>query len=315
MPDAAIRCSERGYLSAVFRISLTDGLVMFSIIIPTFNYAHFLRDALASVKNQSTDDYEVIVVDDGSTDDTPTLLSELQWPKMRYLCQTRQGQGAARNAGIAEAHGDHLIFLDADDQFLPGALQSFQAAIDEFPNHHLYIGGRQIYDNGKTKKENSLQPISQNHEKNFARYLSGQLKLCQGRFAVKRECLIDYNYPKNLRNGEDAALFAHLLARYSLVSFPEPVVRITKHQTSQRHALSAINDGGLAQINALFDATKLPPWAMAYKGQYHAQWLISLSKLHAQQGDTATARRLYGQAIRLAPKSLLRARHWRWMIC
>lgn len=91
-----------------------------SVIIPVFNYAHFLRACVDSVVSQDVDDVEVLVVDDGSTDDTATVAATL--PGIRYIHQPNQGLSAARNTGIAHARGEYLLFLDADDQLAPGTL-------------------------------------------------------------------------------------------------------------------------------------------------------------------------------------------------
>lgn len=95
-----------------------------SVIIPAYNYAHFLPRTLGSVLGQSIDaPVEVIIVDDGSTDDTAKVAASFG-NRVRYIYQHNQGHSAARNTGIAHASGEALVFLDADDLILPGALQS-----------------------------------------------------------------------------------------------------------------------------------------------------------------------------------------------
>ncbi len=94
---------------------------LISVIIPTYNAGHFLSDAIASVRLQAYEPLETIVVDDGSTDDTRSLMAE--WPEVRYLHQPNQGASAARNAGIAAATSDLLAFLDVDDLWTPDHLR------------------------------------------------------------------------------------------------------------------------------------------------------------------------------------------------
>lgn len=91
-----------------------------SIIIPAFNAARYLPDAIASIRRQHYAPLEVIVVDDGSTDDTEQVVS--QWPDVRYIRQENAGVSKARNAGIEAASGDLLAFLDADDLWTPDHL-------------------------------------------------------------------------------------------------------------------------------------------------------------------------------------------------
>jgi glycosyltransferase involved in cell wall biosynthesis len=91
------------------------GLV--SVITPTFNSCRYLRRVVASVANQTVPVYEHIIIDDGSTDDTPRVLNELaaEYPHLHIIRQNRAGAAAARNRGIAVARGRYIAFLDVDD--------------------------------------------------------------------------------------------------------------------------------------------------------------------------------------------------------
>src|SRR5258708_15666443 len=91
-----------------------------SIIIPSFNHGQYLLDALKSIWLQSYKTVEIIVVDDGSTDNTGDILKE--YPQVKYIYQNNQGLSAARNTGIKNSSGEFLIFLDADDWLLPGSI-------------------------------------------------------------------------------------------------------------------------------------------------------------------------------------------------
>ncbi len=101
-----------------------------SVIIPTFNRAHILGRAITSVLGQTDTDLELIVVDDGSSDDTAALIRKFPDPRLRYVQQPRNlGVSAARNRGIAEARGEWLAFLDSDDLWLPQKLERQFAAL------------------------------------------------------------------------------------------------------------------------------------------------------------------------------------------
>ena len=94
---------------------------LISVVIPTFNAARFLPEAIASIRDQLYEPLEIIVVDDGSTDETKCVAQ--QWPDVRFLHQPNLGPSAARNAGIQAARGDLLAFLDADDLWTPNHLR------------------------------------------------------------------------------------------------------------------------------------------------------------------------------------------------
>lgn len=95
-----------------------------SVIIPTYNRALMVKDAIQSVLDQTYTDYEIIVVDDGSTDDTSRVINGLRSysRKVHYIHQGNKGRSAARNIGVRAARGDYIAFLDSDDMFLPEKL-------------------------------------------------------------------------------------------------------------------------------------------------------------------------------------------------
>jgi len=98
----------------------SDPLV--SIVVPCYNHGHYLGQAIASVLAQTYSNYEIIVVDDGSQDDTRSVVERFGSPKIRYLFQENRGRSNARNAGLAVASGDYIAFLDSDDFYLPEKL-------------------------------------------------------------------------------------------------------------------------------------------------------------------------------------------------
>ena len=103
-----------------------------SVVIPTYNRVTFLKDAIDSVLAQTFLDFELIVVDDGSTDDTPKLLSSYN-NKVRVITQTNQGPSAARNRGIETAKGEWIAFLDSDDVWKPDKLKKQAQFITDNP--------------------------------------------------------------------------------------------------------------------------------------------------------------------------------------
>lgn len=107
-----------------------------SVVIPTYNGAQFLGAALGSVYAQTFTDYEVIIVDDGSTDNTRELLERYR-DRLRYHYQENQGLAVARNTGLGLARGDYITYLDADDLWEPGNLQVKHEVLAKFPG----IGG------------------------------------------------------------------------------------------------------------------------------------------------------------------------------
>lgn len=98
--------------------------VSVSVIIPTFNYGTFIKECIDSVFAQTFQNYEIIVIDDGSTDNTPEILSEISDPRLIAVRTPNQGVSSARNTGLDMAQGDFIAFLDADDRWLPHKLET-----------------------------------------------------------------------------------------------------------------------------------------------------------------------------------------------
>jgi glycosyltransferase involved in cell wall biosynthesis len=111
----------------------------FSVLIPTHNREEYVRQAIDSVLSQTFTDYEVFVIDDGSTDRTPELLRSYG-DRIRALRQPNQGPEAARNRAAAQASGEYLAFLDSDDLLLPGALEAYDRIIRTLDSPPLMIG-------------------------------------------------------------------------------------------------------------------------------------------------------------------------------
>jgi len=104
-----------------------------SVIIPLYNKGKYIGRALSSVFGQTYRDFEVIVVDDGSTDNGPELVQACEDPRLRIVRQANQGPGAARNRGIRESTSPLVAFLDADDEWMPGYLERTVGALNDHP--------------------------------------------------------------------------------------------------------------------------------------------------------------------------------------
>jgi hypothetical protein len=116
---------------------------LFSVVIPTFNRAELIEQTLKSVFAQRFTSYEVIVVDDGSTDATLQLLLPFQ-PGLTVLTQPNRGPAAARNLGADRAHGDYLAFLDSDDVWFPWTLEIYACVLRQ-ARHPAFLAGRPLW--------------------------------------------------------------------------------------------------------------------------------------------------------------------------
>ena len=101
----------------------------FSVVIPLYNRAEIVGDTIRSVLAQDWQDFEIVVIDDGSRDNPRPVIDAIGDPRVRYIRQDNAGGGAARNAGIMASDGRYIAFLDSDDLFLPGKLSIMAKAL------------------------------------------------------------------------------------------------------------------------------------------------------------------------------------------
>jgi GT2 family glycosyltransferase len=125
-----------------------------SVIIPTWNRAHLVCDAIDSALNQRPGDVEVIVVDDASSDNTTGVVTQMFGNRIRLLrLKDRSGAGAARNAGVALARGELVAFLDDDDVWLPGKLDTELRVLEQFPDAEAVVSDSQNFFNDEADSE------------------------------------------------------------------------------------------------------------------------------------------------------------------
>ncbi len=117
----------------------------FSVVIPTYNRAHKVVRAVGSVLAQTISDYDVWVIDDGSTDQTGELLEPYR-DRIHYVCQANAGAAGARNHGILASSGQFVAFLDSDDRWAPDKLEAVAAAIRMAPDTGLFYSQCEVVD-------------------------------------------------------------------------------------------------------------------------------------------------------------------------
>ncbi len=131
-----------------------------SVIIPLYNKARYISRALDSVFAQTYHDYEIIVVDDGSTDNGVEIVRQYSDNRLRLVCQANAGPGAARNSGIGESNAELLAFLDADDEWMPKFLQKSLTILQSNPDCDLtastYLLGEDHVETGQMFKNRGL---------------------------------------------------------------------------------------------------------------------------------------------------------------
>lgn len=278
--------------------------MLFSVIIPTHNGSRFLERSVQSVLKQSYSDYEVIIVDDGSTDSTPQVivsLVEQSAGKVHSLRQKNSGPGAARNQGVALSSGRYLLFLDDDDELLPEALALFAAQIENNEQVDFLWAGHYSLDEQRKKKKHARLPFSADNLENFCAYIRGRFGLSQGEGVMKRDIFGRLHYPETIRNNEDVVFFAQILALYKCQAIDEYVVTIHKRQESCRHNIESIRKTSALIADLLFDPEILPQEYLPFKEEFVSSRALSLFRALFYARRYKEAREAYSKAINIYP--------------
>ncbi len=225
----------------------------FAIVIPSYNRRPLLFKALESVWSQTLSDYEVIVVDDGSTDDTWHSLQS-QGGRLHALRQSNAGAGAARNLGAKGSKAEYFVFLDSDDRLAPWALEVFDKALQQHPGAAHMIGNAQ---NIRSPEDfNIAGLISQRYEEEFSvDFLACSPKnriWASGFAAIKREYFeFVGGFDERLRCHEDQDMSLRLACAPGFVRvLSPPTVFINQTEGSlSRGDIGVIFDGILSVVN------------------------------------------------------------------
>jgi len=285
-------------------------MVLISVVIPAYNYANTLRRAVESVLSQLDGQSELIVIDDGSTDETPEVIADLieHFPgQFRAIRQANAGLAAVRNRGIEEASGRYLVFLDADDELCANALSLLKQHISRHPETQFVIGGHvSVFPNGRESRK-MPDPLPEVPLDRVRAYLLDKtLCLSNGACAMDKAVFTLGRYPERFRNAEDIPVFAQVLAGYQCSILNAPMARIYKHDDSLRHNLTYGLQIGDQLVAEVFDAGRLPESMKIFKRAFLAQRYLSLFRTCAAAGKKKAGLEFYLLALKSDWSSIFR---------
>ncbi|MCK5536212.1 MAG: glycosyltransferase [Bacteroidales bacterium] len=192
---------------------------MFSIVIPLYNKEKHIAQTLQSVFNQTYTDFEIIIVDDGSTDRSVAEVEKFNDERIRIVSQENAGVSSARNRGIKEAKHDLIAFLDADDTWEKNYLLTQQKLINNFPNCHIFALSYFVDRKGK-QTEPQLSDLSFDKEGVLDYFCVGYRSdppVWTSAVVVKKDALLKIGgFPAGVTSGEDLITWAKLATQYKI---------------------------------------------------------------------------------------------------
>lgn len=182
----------------------------FSVILPTYNRADMLPRAIRSVIGQTFMDWELIIIDDGSTDDTSAVVKQFNDARIKYLYQENKERSAARNKGIEMAVGEYICFLDSDDYYLPDHLNEFFKKISE-SSERITFSYSELF-----QEENEILSLPEAFEITYNSPLEFVLQKVIGppQVCIYSEALREFQFNPKLTVGEDLNLWLRMLVKY-----------------------------------------------------------------------------------------------------
>jgi glycosyltransferase involved in cell wall biosynthesis len=220
-----------------------------SVVIPTYERAHLVSEAIASVLRQTYSNFELLVVDDGSSDETPEVVSSFKDERLRLVLVKHCGRSGARNEGVARARGEVVVFLDSDDRAEPDWLQELVLALDG-PAAVACCGARFTTESREesTDREQIVMP------RQFSSAYGNRVGLfLAGTFAVRRSVLVAIGgYDSRLAFAENSELAIRLLRHCKERALPFAAVHKPLVRIKRRRAV-----GGEAEFRARFEAAEL----------------------------------------------------------
>ncbi len=200
-----------------------------TVVIPLYNKRDTVVRALGSVFNQTFQPDEIIVVNDGSTDGSEKVVKELNHPLVKIIHQTNRGVSAARNRGISEAGCAWIAFLDADDEWMPGFLETIKSLSQEFPQCQVLATSYFLHDLQGERRNIILRrlPFTGNHgllTNYFEVAAHSNPPFCSISVAVKKDILQGVGgFPEDIYSGEDLVTWARLACRAEIAYSVTPL--------------------------------------------------------------------------------------------
>ncbi|MCL1471490.1 glycosyltransferase [Argonema antarcticum] len=293
-----------------------DDRPLISVIIPVYNSKKTIRETIDSVLQQTFSDFELIVINDGSTDLTLDIISSINDPRLKLFSYSNAGAAVSRNRGFSQSSGEFIAFLDADDLWTPDKLEAQLKALQENPqaavayswlnvineSSEFVRGGNYRTENGDVFAKLFLIPFVE----------SGSNPL------IRRQSFVDVGgFDESLTASQDYDLYLRLAARYNFVAVPSPQIlyRLSSNSMSanvRRQEATSL----LVRERAFKESRKpLPPELKQYSiANFYKDIIFRLLNMAPQKQRGLEAARFFWYAVKYDPALLRRRIIWKVLL-
>ena len=222
----------------------------FSVIIPLYNKAPYVAKAINSVLQQTFKDYEVVIVDDGSKDNSADVAAQSigGCVNCSLIKQENSGVSTARNNGVAASQGDFVCFLDADDWWEPTFLEEMDNLITEFPDAGIYGTSYRIVSEANHKTRDAVLGVKSGFEKGYINYFKAYAKtyympLWTGAVCIPRIVYDEVSgFKPSLKMGEDFDLWVRIALKYKVAFLNKPLSNYNQDVNVNTRAIGTLPD-------------------------------------------------------------------------
>jgi len=263
-----------------------------SVIIPCYNHAHYLPDAVNSVLAQTFTDWEALIVDDGSTDNTCEVAAQFTDPRIRYIYQENRGLSAARNTGIRAAKGEFIALLDADDVWEPTFLEVMITALQAEPTASAaYCGFRYMNAAGKLLKQSVLKAVPSEQFHDELLYQGSWLNPCSvivRAFAYREIGPFD----ETLHACEDSDMWLRLSEKHRFIGVPQVLVRYRRAGNNMSDDVERMSRAKIRVFEKHLGAldTPIEMWPVNKRLAIRQVYSMQVQEYLAQQDVSASAK-------------------------
>ncbi len=280
-----------------------------SIIIPAYNSMKFLPETLASVWQQTFSDFEVLIVDDGSSDNIKEWVSQIDDARLKLIAQVNQGASAARNTGIKAARGEYIAFLDADDIWMPTKLETHVSYLDKNPDVGLVYSWTAITDAEGKPTGRVMTPADEGDV--WKKILVRNIVVCPS--VLVRRCCFDKVglFIDSLRFNEDWEMWIRIASQYQFAVIKEPLVYYRQHPNNTSKKWQSMQDGYKFVIEKTFQSVPSKLKYLKNHSYGNANIILAWKAIQSQAQDWNLAASFRARAVSYYPQVMLSHEFWR----
>lgn len=219
-----------------------------SVVIPLYNKENRIYHTINSVLNQTFKDFELIIVDDGSTDKSVEIVQRIHDSRIRLIRKKNGGPSSARNCGVHEAKFDWIMFLDADDEMVCDSLDHFVKLVSANPRINMFVSNFFLEKNNKRNLYSCFYKDGIVSD-NFKSWFFDTMMPCQGSALYRKTILLENPYSEKLRRYEDAEMLFSLMGTQSIYTSRKPVFIYKLDAASASKGRKNINEDFLGHLN------------------------------------------------------------------